>query len=95
MLADHPVIEVAHTVQEATAAIGWQARGVVEGTLAEWRALHVTVFETINRFHERAREDLSERKFRRPAALSAGAASPQAPARGRERERPSMTWRSR
>ncbi|MET8177913.1 hypothetical protein [Streptomyces sp. NPDC005336] len=58
MLADHPVIEVAHTVQEATAAIGWQARGVVEGTLAEWRALHVTVFETINRFHERAREDL-------------------------------------
>lgn len=58
LLADHEVIQVAHQVQEATAAIGWQARGVVEGTLAEWRALHVTAFETINRFHERARKDL-------------------------------------
>ncbi|MCP9207113.1 hypothetical protein [Streptomyces cucumeris] len=58
LLADHRVIEVAHAVQEATAAIGWQARGVVEGTLAEWRALHVIAFEAINRFHERARQDL-------------------------------------
>ena len=58
LLADHRVIQVSHTVQEATAAIGWQARGVVHGTLAEWRALHATAFEAINRFHERARQDL-------------------------------------
>ncbi|WFB08609.1 hypothetical protein LRS74_17305 [Streptomyces sp. LX-29] len=58
LLAGDEVIEVAHSVQEATAAIGWQARGVVDGTLAAWRQLHTVAFEAINRFHERARYDL-------------------------------------
>ncbi|PGH46918.1 hypothetical protein CRI70_31380 [Streptomyces sp. Ru87] len=58
LLAGDSVIEAAHGVQEATAAIGWQARGAVAGTLAEWRELHATAFAAINRFHECARGDL-------------------------------------
>ncbi|MEU8351369.1 hypothetical protein [Streptomyces sp. NPDC048845] len=58
MLAGDSVIEAAHAVQEATAAIGWQARGAVAGTLEEWRELHATAFAAINRFHECARVDL-------------------------------------
>ena len=58
LLAGDAVVETAHKVQEATAAIGWQARGVVDGTLDEWRALHTTAFRCINAFHQRARADL-------------------------------------
>ncbi|MFE0463049.1 hypothetical protein ACFW1A_27720 [Kitasatospora sp. NPDC058965] len=58
LLAGTEVIDRAHAVQEATAAIGWQARGVVIGTLDEWRELHATVFRAINQFHECARSDL-------------------------------------
>ncbi|MFI8457647.1 hypothetical protein [Kitasatospora sp. NPDC085464] len=58
LLAGADVIEAAHAVQEAAAAIGWHARGLVEGTLEEWRALHTSAFKAINRFHEAARADL-------------------------------------
>lgn len=58
LLAGDAVVDTAHAVQEATAAIGWQARGVVDGTLTEWRALNTAAFDAINRFHERARADL-------------------------------------
>ncbi|TDQ54774.1 hypothetical protein EV190_10190 [Actinorugispora endophytica] len=58
LLAGDAVIDAAHGVQEAMAAITWQARGTTEGTLEEWRALHTKLFTAINRFHERARADL-------------------------------------
>lgn len=58
LLAEDAVIEAAHAVQEAMAAIGWQARGVVVGSLDDWRALHATAFAAINQFHECARVDL-------------------------------------
>ncbi|MFC5666748.1 hypothetical protein ACFP3U_27755 [Kitasatospora misakiensis] len=58
LLAEDEVIEAAHAIQEDLAAIGWQARGVVEGTLAGWRTLHTDAFKAINRFHEAARADL-------------------------------------
>ncbi|MFF1906835.1 hypothetical protein [Kitasatospora sp. NPDC058218] len=58
LLAGDEVIEAAHAIQETLAAIGWQARGMVDGTLADWRALHTEAFKAINRFHEAARADL-------------------------------------
>lgn len=58
LLAEDDVVNAAHSVQEATAAIGWQARGVVEGTLDDWRRLNAAAFAAINRFHQRARADL-------------------------------------
>ncbi len=61
LLANDAVIEAAHAVQRAVAAIEWQARGVVDGTLNEWRALHVAVFQAINSFHQHARADLGVR----------------------------------
>ncbi|MEV7772836.1 hypothetical protein [Kitasatospora sp. NPDC086791] len=61
LLAGDEVIEAAHAVQENLAAIGWQARGLVDGTLADWRALHTGAFKAINRFHEAARADLGVR----------------------------------
>lgn len=61
LLAGDEVIEAAHAVQENLAAIGWQARGVVDGSLADWRALHTEAFKSINRFHEAARVDLGVR----------------------------------
>ncbi len=58
LLAGDDVVDASHRVQEATAAIGWQARGAVEGTLEEWRGLHTAAFGAINAFHQRARADL-------------------------------------
>lgn len=58
LLAGDPVIAVAHELNAASHAIDWQARGAVEGTLAEWRAKHRAAFAAINRFHEAARADL-------------------------------------
>lgn len=58
LLAGDAVVEAAHAVQEATAAIGWQVRGVVDGTLEEWRALNSAAFRAINEFHQCARADL-------------------------------------
>ena len=58
LLAGDAVIEHAHGVQKAVAAIEWQARGVVDDTLESWRGLHVAAFQAINRFHEAARVDL-------------------------------------
>ncbi|PBC72152.1 hypothetical protein BX265_6773 [Streptomyces sp. TLI_235] len=58
LLAGDAVVDAAHAVQEATAAVGWQARGVVEGTLDEWRARNAAAFGAINQLHQRARVDL-------------------------------------
>lgn len=58
MLAENNVIEAAHAVNRAAAAVDWQARGATEGTLQDWRDLHKTVFQGINGFHEAARDDL-------------------------------------
>lgn len=58
LLAGDAVVDAAHAVQEATAAIGWQARGVVDGTLIEWRARNAAAFAAINLFHQCARLDL-------------------------------------
>ncbi|MFD0571786.1 hypothetical protein ACFQ0T_24395 [Kitasatospora gansuensis] len=61
MLAGDDVIEAAHAVNTATLAIDWQARRLVEGTLADWRALHSEFFRAVNVFHEVARADLGVR----------------------------------
>jgi hypothetical protein len=58
LLAGDRVVDAAHAVQEATVALGWQARGTVDGTLEEWRGRNTAAFDAINRFHERARVDL-------------------------------------
>lgn len=58
LLAENQVIEAAHAVNRAAAAIDWQARGATDGTLEDWRELHRTVFSAINVFHEAARDDL-------------------------------------
>ena len=58
LLAGDAVVDVAHAVQEATAAVGVQARGAAEGTLDEWRELNGAAFRAINQFHEHARVDL-------------------------------------
>ncbi|MEU1419516.1 hypothetical protein [Kitasatospora sp. NPDC005751] len=58
LLAGDTVVDAAHAVQEATAAIGWQARGVVDGTLEDWRMLNSAAFAAINQFHQYARADL-------------------------------------
>ncbi|MCM2393083.1 hypothetical protein [Streptomyces albipurpureus] len=58
LLAEDGVIEAAHELNSAAHAIDWRAHGRTSGTLEEWRALHRTVFEAINRFHEAARVDL-------------------------------------
>jgi len=58
LLAGDAVVDAAHAVQEATAAIGWQARGVVNGTLDDWRGLNSAAFRAINDFHQCARLDL-------------------------------------
>ncbi|NED11286.1 hypothetical protein [Streptomyces sp. SID9124] len=58
LLAENQVIEAAHGVNRAAAAIDWQSRGATEGTLADWRELHRAVFSAINVFHEAARNDL-------------------------------------
>ncbi len=58
MLAGEDVIEAGHAVNVATLAIDWRARRLVDGTLAEWRALHADAFTAINRFHDAARADL-------------------------------------
>lgn len=58
LLAGDDVIEAAHDVNTAAAAIDWCARGIVAGSLEEWRTLHRSVFQAINRFHEYARVDL-------------------------------------
>ncbi|MEV6212604.1 hypothetical protein [Kitasatospora sp. NPDC051914] len=58
MLADEGVIEAAHALNAAVLAIDWQARGLVEGTIAEWRGLHTEAFRAINAFHQVARDDL-------------------------------------
>ncbi|MEK2492380.1 hypothetical protein WN990_22775 [Kitasatospora purpeofusca] len=58
LLAEDGVVDAAHAVQEATAAIGWQARGVVAGSLEDWRRLNSAAFTAINRFHQSARADL-------------------------------------
>lgn len=58
LLASDSVVEAAHSVQEAAAAVEWHARGTIAGTLAEWRAKNTAAFTAINHFHERARMDL-------------------------------------
>ncbi|MEU8832363.1 hypothetical protein [Streptomyces sp900116325] len=58
LLAENQVIEAAHVVNQAAAAVDWQARGATEGTLQGWRDLHKAVFQAINNFHEAARDDL-------------------------------------
>ncbi|MFD4178540.1 hypothetical protein [Streptomyces anulatus] len=58
LLAENQVIEAAHAVNRAAAAIDWQARGATQGTLQDWRDLHKVVFQAINGFHEAARDDL-------------------------------------
>jgi hypothetical protein len=58
LLAGDTVIEAAHGVQEAAASIAWQARGLVDGTLPDWRGRNTAAFQAINRFHECARADL-------------------------------------
>ncbi|MGI5397931.1 hypothetical protein ACQEVG_00365 [Streptomyces sp. CA-135486] len=58
LLAEDGVIEAAHRLNAAAAAIDWRARGTTGGTLDEWRELHKTAFMAINGFHEAARDDL-------------------------------------
>jgi hypothetical protein len=58
LLAEDGVVEAAHSLNTAAHAIDWRARGRTNGPLEEWRALHRTVFQEINRFHEAARTDL-------------------------------------
>ncbi|MGN5379208.1 hypothetical protein ACQ4WX_23355 [Streptomyces lasalocidi] len=58
LLAGDAVVDAAHAVQEAIAAVGVQARGAVEGTLDEWRERNGAAFRAINQFHQHARLDL-------------------------------------
>ncbi|MFJ4985101.1 hypothetical protein ACIP9H_15005 [Streptomyces sp. NPDC088732] len=58
LLAEDSVVAAAHEVQEAVAAVVWQARGVVDGTLEDWRKRNADAFAAINRFHQEARDDL-------------------------------------
>ena len=58
LLAEDGVVEAAHELNAAVHAIDWRARGQTEGTLEDWRALHKTAFQAINKFHETARDDL-------------------------------------
>ncbi|MEV4558286.1 hypothetical protein AB0K51_15025 [Kitasatospora sp. NPDC049285] len=58
MLAGDQVIESAHAVNTAAAAIDWRARRLVDGPVEEWRALHIEIFRAINVFHEVGRADL-------------------------------------
>ncbi len=61
LLAEDGVVGAAHELGDAVHAIDWRARGLTDGTLEEWRALHRTVFQAINKFHEAARNDLGVR----------------------------------
>lgn len=58
LLAEDGVVDAAHRLNAAAHAIDWRARGTTDGTLEEWRQLHKTAFQAINRFHEAARDDL-------------------------------------
>jgi hypothetical protein len=58
LLGGDAVVEVAHEVNAAAREVHWQATGRIDGTLAEWRERHQTVFAKINSFHRTAREDL-------------------------------------
>lgn len=58
LLAGESVIDVAHGVNRAVAAIDWRARGLTEGTVDDWRQLNSVAFAAINEFHEVARLDL-------------------------------------
>lgn len=58
LLAEDGVIEAAHDLNTAAAAIDWRARGATEGTMADWRDLHSVAFQAINGFHQAARGDL-------------------------------------
>ncbi|MDQ0843621.1 hypothetical protein [Streptomyces sp. V1I6] len=58
LLAEDGVVEAAHELNVAAAAVHWRARGATDGPLQEWRELNKTVFRAINYFHEAARDDL-------------------------------------
>ncbi|MGW3038486.1 hypothetical protein ACWC9T_00230 [Kitasatospora sp. NPDC001159] len=88
MLAGERVIEAGHAVNVATLEIDWRARGLVDGTLAEWRELHAEAFRAINAFHDEARADLgvnglfayrrhSDRGLILPASRSSTSADPE------------------
>ena len=58
LLGGDDVVEAAHQLNAAAAAIDWQATGKITGTLEEWRERNRVVFREINEFHESARVDL-------------------------------------
>ncbi|MFD3885027.1 hypothetical protein [Streptomyces microflavus] len=58
LLGGDDVVEAAHELASAGAAIDWQATGKTEGTLDDWREKHRTAFREINEFHEQCRIDL-------------------------------------
>ncbi len=58
LLAGSRVIDAAHRVNRATAAVDWRSRGATAGELQEWRQLNRAAFAAINEFHQVAREDL-------------------------------------
>jgi hypothetical protein len=58
MLGGPNVVDAAHELNRAVAAIDWRARGLVDATIQEWQELHVRAFQLINAFHAQARADL-------------------------------------
>ena len=58
MLGGPDVVDAAHELNRAVAAIDWRARGLIDATLKEWQELHVRAFQLINVFHAQARADL-------------------------------------
>ena len=58
LLAGESVIEVAHSLNRACAAVDWRARGLTSGAIDDWRSLNAVAFAAINKFHEAARLDL-------------------------------------
>jgi hypothetical protein len=58
MLGGPEVVDAAHELNRAVAAIDWRARGLVDATLQDWQELHVRAFQLINAFHAQARTDL-------------------------------------
>src|ERR1700716_3035613 len=51
LLAGDAVIQHAHGVQNAVAAIEWQARGIVDDTLEKGRGVHVAAFHALKQCH--------------------------------------------
>lgn len=58
LLGGDEVVEAGHRLNAAANKVDWQATGRESGTLAEWRVRNRAAFETINEFHDAARQDL-------------------------------------